>query len=59
MIKLKACVKCNGDVLVERDAYGWYEQCLQCGRLRDLAGPAETLGQAASSEGRTAVARAA
>ena len=36
MMRLRGCPKCEGDVLLERDHYGWYEQCLQCGYLRDL-----------------------
>lgn len=30
------CPKCGGNVYLERDYYGWYEQCLQCGYARDL-----------------------
>jgi len=34
---LNSCPKCKGDmVLGNKDQYGWYEQCLQCGYLRDL-----------------------
>lgn len=33
MIKFKVCPKCKGDVSLERDQYGWYELCLQCGYL--------------------------
>jgi len=22
--------------MIEKDKYGWYEQCLQCGYLRDM-----------------------
>ena len=36
MFKLKSCPKCNGDVLIDRDHYGWYEECLQCGFTLDL-----------------------
>lgn len=36
MLRLKCCPKCKGDVLLDKDYYGWYEQCLQCGYLRDL-----------------------
>jgi hypothetical protein len=36
MLRLKCCPKCKGDVLLDKDHYGWYEQCLQCGYLRDL-----------------------
>ena len=33
----KACAKCQGDMYLERDAYGWFRQCLQCGRIVELA----------------------
>ena len=36
MWKLKSCPKCKGDLFVDWDMNGWYEQCLQCGYLRDL-----------------------
>jgi len=36
MLRLKSCPRCKGDVMVDRDYYGWYEQCLQCGYLCDL-----------------------
>ncbi len=38
MIKLKACPKCHGDLYLERDQYGRYLSCLQCGYLRELLG---------------------
>lgn len=37
MLKLKSCPKCKkGDVTFDRDQYGWYEYCIQCGYTRDL-----------------------
>ena len=36
MIKLKACPKCHGDLSLERDRYGSYLSCLQCGYLKEL-----------------------
>ena len=36
MFLLKACPKCRGDVLVDRDWYGPYAKCLQCGLMKDL-----------------------
>ena len=38
MIKLKACPKCHGDLYLERDQYGRYLSCLQCGYLKELLG---------------------
>ncbi len=34
MFKLKACPRCQGDLREERDKYGSYEICLQCGYHR-------------------------
>ena len=36
LIFLKACPKCGGDLIVERDSYGRYSKCLQCGRSEEL-----------------------
>ncbi len=36
MLKFKSCPRCKGDVIVDRDYHGWYEQCLQCGYQHDL-----------------------
>ncbi len=37
MMRLKGCPKCKGDMALERDVFGWYEQCLQCGYIREIA----------------------
>ena len=36
MLRLKSCPRCKGDIVRDRDQWGWYEQCIQCGYLRDL-----------------------
>lgn len=36
MLRLKNCPRCKGDILIDRDYFGWYEQCIQCGYRRDL-----------------------
>ncbi len=46
MLYLKACPRCRGDVKYERDVYGRYLECLQCGFL--LSSKSE--GNTASSE---------
>ena len=33
---LKRCPRCKGDISFEQDQWGWYQQCLQCGYLRDF-----------------------
>jgi len=30
------CPKCGGNLYIDRDYHGWYEQCLQCGYTRNL-----------------------
>ena len=39
--RLKACPKCHGDVHLDRDLDGWYEECLQCSYRRELKDIAE------------------
>lgn len=29
---MSSCSKCSGFVVRERDIWGWYTKCLQCGR---------------------------
>ncbi len=36
MIYFNACPKCHGDLTMERDVYGAYIHCLQCGLMRDI-----------------------
>ncbi len=31
MFWFKSCPRCGGDLFQERDHYGWYVSCLQCG----------------------------
>ena len=38
MMLLKACPSCHrGDLVVEREAYGFVVSCLQCGYAGDLS----------------------
>ena len=34
--RLESCPKCKGHLMLEKDNYGLYQQCLQCGYLHDL-----------------------
>ena len=43
MLYFKSCPKCNGDMYLDRDAYGSFRQCLQCGNLQDLVEKAAIL----------------
>lgn len=36
-LMVNSCPRCDkGEVFIDRDHYGWYECCLQCGYTRDL-----------------------
>lgn len=39
MIFFKACPRCSGDMHVNRDIYGEYKECLNCGNMQDLENP--------------------
>ena len=41
MWKLKTCPRCQGDLFMDKDLDGWYEQCLQCGYRRPMKAIAE------------------
>jgi len=36
MIYLKQCPKCGGDLSDDRDKYGKFIRCLQCGYMKDI-----------------------
>jgi hypothetical protein len=55
-LKIRECTRCKrGEVYLERDQYGWYECCLQCGYTRDLP----DIVPAAHTEWPTAIEREA
>jgi|TARA_Y100000310_G_C20483534_1_gene715821 hypothetical protein len=39
VLNLKECPRCHGDVHTNRDMYGTYKECLQCGYMLDLERP--------------------
>ncbi len=43
--KLKSCPQCNGDLFIQRETDGWYEECLLCGYQRDVSDIVATGGQ--------------
>ena len=49
LIKTKACKRCRGDLSLERDNYGAYVQCIQCGATWNIS-PARPVGDKAKSE---------
>ncbi len=42
MYWLKLCPRCNGDLFEDRDQYGSFITCMQCGFSKDV--PAGTMG---------------
>jgi hypothetical protein len=36
MMSLHRCKRCHGKLIRDRDEFGWYEQCIQCGHLQDV-----------------------
>jgi len=51
MLRQKSCPRCKkGDIGVDRDQYGWYEYCIQCGYTRDLVDIAEPKQERAVDE---------
>ena len=36
MMLLKGCPRCRGDLHINRDMYGDYKQCVQCGYMEDM-----------------------
>ncbi len=49
MVLLKSCPRCKGDLAAERDVYGPYLECLQCGYMRELEPAARTRRQSRPS----------
>jgi len=49
MLYLRECPKCQGDMYLEKDHYGSFRQCLQCGMIKDLDVPVATVAQAAEA----------
>ncbi len=36
MVDFRACPRCKGDLHLNRDVYGRYRECLQCGYMEDI-----------------------
>jgi DNA-directed RNA polymerase subunit M/transcription elongation factor TFIIS len=34
---LKSCPRCNGDLFIQLEIDGWYEECLACGYRKDIS----------------------
>jgi hypothetical protein len=51
--KLKNCPRCRGDMFLDSDMDGWYEQCMQCSyrkELKTLVELREKIGQTKKGE---------
>ena len=35
-LEFKACPRCKGDLHTNKDVYGRYKECLQCGWMLDI-----------------------
>ena len=38
MFWFKQCPRCSGDLIAERDKYGAFISCMQCGMSKDITG---------------------
>lgn len=47
--RFKSCPRCLGDIFIDRDMDGWYEQCLQCSYRRELKSLIKQLDVASGS----------
>ncbi|MDD5038890.1 MAG: hypothetical protein PHN78_06195 [Dehalococcoidales bacterium] len=34
--RLRSCPRCGGDIFIDKDLFGGYEKCLQCGYCTEL-----------------------
>ena len=51
--KLKSCSRCGGDLFIDHDIDGWFEQCLQCsyrGELKEIKRQPISVGAGNSPE---------
>ena len=46
MFYLKSCRKCHGDMYKDKDSFGAYLQCIQCGFMYDLPKESSAASQA-------------
>lgn len=50
MFFFKACPRCGGDMYLNRDMYGAYTQCVQCGCVLYIQEEKETVAVAAKEK---------
>jgi hypothetical protein len=46
MLYMKACPRCHGDIKLDRDTFGVFAKCLQCGFNKDFVTKRQTLAPA-------------
>jgi len=51
MVILKACPRCRGDLTSDRDIYGEYLECVQCGYIQDRNDGQRSRGKARRGAG--------
>ena len=51
---LKSCPRCQGDMHANRDFYGSYKECLQCGYMQDADRPNGELSKLIAREKKVA-----
>ncbi|OGN98999.1 MAG: hypothetical protein A2Y89_00215 [Chloroflexi bacterium RBG_13_51_18] len=51
------CPKCGGNLYLDSDYIGWYEQCLQCAYMKDLGVVYQTRKKTAMEVAETVPAR--
>ena len=56
MLDFKACPRCKGDVQKNRDYYGEFRQCLQCGHTEYPRSEVDPYAELAASVKRKAAA---
>ena len=56
MLYFKECPRCQGDVKTNKDIYGEYKECLQCGYMLDIEKPSVYLAEALSQSKKKKVA---
>jgi len=54
----RRCPKCGGNMYLDRDYHGWYEECLQCAFIHDLPVVYEAKGKARLAGARRVVGAA-
>jgi len=54
MLRSNICPRCRGYVVLDRDRYGWFEQCLQCGYEHNLDNIVEAHQQLVEGESEVA-----